>query len=335
MRFGLAVMNDFPPGFRPADRVGEMREQVAAARESGFSSVWMLQHYLGSMPTLQPLPTLAAMTAESGAMDVGTNMLILPLHHPVEIAELYATLDHLSGGHAVAGFGMGYRENEFAAFGIPLDERKDRYEESVELVRRLWSGETVHHEGRFFRLDGERISLTPVRPGGPPVWVGAGAHKAGALRAARLGDAWIIPPHVTPDRLRTVLQWYGDELERLGRPAGREVVVRRELVLDPDAAKARERGLQARGDLTAAYSAYNAPDQTGAYKHLSGADAATEVADASYLFGTPEMAVERLKELEDAGVTYVILRMQWFQLPQADVLATMQLFRDEVLPHFS
>jgi alkanesulfonate monooxygenase SsuD/methylene tetrahydromethanopterin reductase-like flavin-dependent oxidoreductase (luciferase family) len=267
-------------------------------------------------------------------MDVGTNMFILPLHHPVEVAELFSTLDHLSGGHAVAGFGMGYRDNEFAAFGVPLDERKDRYEESIELVRALWSGETVHHEGRYFRVEGEKISLTPVRPGGPPVWVGAGAHKAGALRAARLGDAWIIPPHVSPERLQTVLAWYGEELDRLGRRSGREVVLRRELVLDHDAGKARERGLQARGELSAAYGAYNAPDKTGTYKHLAGTDAATEVADASYIFGTPETAVERLKELEAAGVTYVVLRMQWYDLPQADVLATMQLFRDEVLPHF-
>jgi alkanesulfonate monooxygenase SsuD/methylene tetrahydromethanopterin reductase-like flavin-dependent oxidoreductase (luciferase family) len=335
VKFGLAIMNDFPPGVRPVDRIEEMREQVAAARQAGFASVWMLQHYLGSMPTLQPLPTLAAMTSESGAMDVGTNMLILPLHHPVEIAELYATLDHLSGGHAVAGFGMGYRENEFAAFGIPLDERKDRYEESVSLVRALWSGEPVHHEGRFFRIDGERISLTPVRPGGPPIWVGAGAHRAGALRAARLGDAWIIPPHVDPDRLRVVLGWYAEELEQLGKPTEREVVVRRELVLDHDGRKARERGLQARGELSAAYGAYNAPDRTGTYKHLAGSESATEVADASYLFGTPEVAVERLKELEAAGVTYVVLRMQWYELPQADVLSTMHLFRDEVLPHFA
>ncbi|MDQ7903803.1 LLM class flavin-dependent oxidoreductase [Phytohabitans sp. ZYX-F-186] len=327
MRFGLAIQNDFPPNLRPADRVGPMREQVAAAAEAGFSSVWMLQHYLGNLPTLQPIPTLAAIAAEAGDMAVGTNMLILPLHHPVEVAETYATLDHLSGGRAVAGFGLGYRENEFESFGVPLSERVTRYEESVAIVRALWTAEPVDFTGRHYALKGQRISLPPVRPGGPPIWVGAGAHRTGARRAARLGDAWIVPPHVTPERLTTVLRWYRDA-------GGQDVVVRRELVLDPDPERAMAVGRAARGALTRAYSAFNAPDATESYRQLSDAGAAQDVAAHSYLFTTPEECVRRLGELADLGVTYVILRMQWYDLPQERMLRTLALFRDEVLPHF-
>ncbi|MFC0531210.1 LLM class flavin-dependent oxidoreductase [Phytohabitans kaempferiae] len=334
MRFGLAIQNDFPPSPRPADLIAPMREQVAAAAEAGFSSVWMLQHYLGNMPTLQPIPVLAALAADAGEMTVGTNMLILPLHHPVEVAETYATLDHISGGRAVAGFGMGYRENEFESFGVPLGERVSRYEESVAIVRALWTGEPVDFAGRHYALRSQRISLPPVRPGGPPIWVGAGAHRAGARRAARLGDAWIIPPHVTPDRLKTVLRWYRAELEAAGATGERDVVVRRELVLDPDPERAMATGRRARGALTQAYSAFNAPDATESYRQLTDARAADDVAAHSYLFTTPEECVRRLKELAGLGVTYVILRMQWYDLPQERVLRTLALFKDEVLPHF-
>ena len=335
MRFGLAIMDDFPPEVVPAERIGALREQVAAAREAGFSSIWMLQHYLGTMPTLQPLPTLAALTAETGDMDIGTNMLILPLHHPVEVAEHFATLDHLSGGRVIAGFGMGYRENEFRSFGVPLDERKSRYEESVEIIRALWSGKPVSHRGAHFALDEERISLPPVQPGGPRIWVGAGAHRTGARRAARLGDGWIVPPHVSPDRLTTVLGWHREETERLGDERRHEYVIRRELVLDHDGDRAREVGVRARGALTRAYAAFNAPDRTASYRHLTSAEAAKEVADESYIFGTPELAVDRLRALERLGIEYVILRMQWYDLPQEQVLTTMRLFRDEVLPYFT
>ncbi|WP_432843193.1 LLM class flavin-dependent oxidoreductase [Dactylosporangium sp. CA-092794] len=334
MRFGLAVQNDFPPDVRPADRIAPMREQVAAAAAAGFSSVWMLQHYLGNMPTLQPIPTLAAVAAEAGDMAIGTNMLILPLHHPVEVAELYATLDHISNGRAIAGFGLGYRENEFDAFGIPLDERVSRYEESVAIVRGLWSGSPVDFAGRHYTLKDQRISLTPVRPGGPPIWVGAGAHRTGARRAARLGDAWIVPPHVTPERLGKVLGWYRAEIEAAGASADRDVVVRRELVLDPDPDRAMAIGRRARGNLTRAYSAFNAPDGTATYRQLTDAQAAEDVADASYVFTTPGECVRRLRLLQDLGVTYVILRMQWHDLPQEQMLATLELFRAEVLPHF-
>lgn len=333
LTFGLAVMNDFPPDVVPATRVSELREQVRAASESGISSIWALQHYLGNMPTLQPVHLLSALAADAGEMTLGTNMYILPLRHPVGVAEEFATLDHLTGGRAVAGFGMGYRENEFAAFGVPMDERIARYEESISIVRRLWSGEKVHHQGEHFAIDGERISLLPVQEGGPQIWIGAGPHKKGAQRAARLGDAWIVPPHVEPEKLKRVLGHYVEERERLGRGPS-ELVVRRELVLDPDPDRAREIGLSARGALTKRYAAFNAPDQLGNYSHLADDKSAEETADRSYLFTNPEGAIAALKELESQGLTYIVLRMQWYDLPQEQVLRTMQLFRDEVLPAF-
>lgn len=333
LQFGLAIMNDFPPDVVPASRVSMMREQVRAASKSGISSVWLLQHYLGSMPTLQPVPTLAALAQDAGEMTLGTNMFILPLRHPVEVAEEFATLDHLTDGRAVAGFGMGYRENEFASFGVAMDQRVGRFEESIDVIRRLWSGEETTYDGEYFRLDGQRISLAPVQPGGPPVWIGAGPHKTGARRAARLGDAWIVPPHVTPEKLATLLGTYREERERQGKDAA-ALVVRRELVLDDDRDRARSIGVEARGALTAKYAAYNAPQQGQGYRHLQGAQAAEDVADASYLFTDPAGAIAALKELEAAGLTHVILRMQWYDLGQEQVLGTLEKFKNEVLPAF-
>ena len=334
MRFGLAIMNDFPPGTVPAERIPLLREQVRAAAEAGIESVWVLHHYLGNMPTLQPLPLLAALAAEAGDMFLGTNMFILPLSHPVAVAENYATLDHITGGRVIAGFGMGYRENEFESFGIPLSDRVSRYEESVQIIRGLWSGSEVNFSGQHFTVSGQRIGLPPVQPGGPKIWVGAGAHRTGAHRAARLGDAWMVPPHATPERLATVLRYYQDERERLGRGPARDVIVRRELVLDPDPRQARSIGIAARGALTRQYAQFNAPDQTESYRHLQSDDAAAAVADQSYLFTDPARAVESLQALEKAGVTYIVLRAQWYDLPQAQMLRTLRLFRDHVRPAF-
>jgi alkanesulfonate monooxygenase SsuD/methylene tetrahydromethanopterin reductase-like flavin-dependent oxidoreductase (luciferase family) len=334
MRFGLAIMNDFPPGVVAADRVAQLREQVRAAAAAGIDSVWVLQHYLGNMPTLQPIPLLGALAADAGGMRLGTNMFILPLRHPVAVAEEFATLDHLTGGRVVAGFGLGYRENEFASMGVPMGERADRFDESVQVIRSLWTGERISFHGKHFRIDEQQLSLPPVQVGGPPIWVGAGPHRTGARRAARLGDAWIIPPHVTPDRLQVLLGHYREERDRLGLTAPGEFVVRRELVLDADAARAREIGTAARTALTRQYAAFNAPDQTAGYRHLQSDTAAEEVADQSYLFTDPARAVAELKALEAQGFTYVILRMQWFDLPQERMLHTLELFRDEVLPAF-
>ena len=333
LKFGLAIMNDFPPHVVPADRLAQLREQARTAADSGISSIWVLQHYLGNMPTLQPLHLLSALAADSGEMMLGTNMYILPLRHPVGVAEEFATLDHLSGGRAIAGFGMGYRENEFAAFGVPMHERVARYRESIEIIRRLWTGQSTTYRGDHFSIDDERISLVPVQPGGPQVWIGAGPHRTGATRAAELGDAWIVPPHVDPEKLAKMMTHYVAERERLHRGPS-ELVVRRELVLDHDPRRAREIGLAARGALTRQYAAFNAPDQLGNYAHLASDAAAQDTADRSYLFTDPDGAIRALKELEAQGLTYIVLRMQWYDLPQEQVLQTLQLFRDEVLPEF-
>jgi len=251
------------------------------------------------------------------------------------VAEEFVTLDHLSGGRVIAGFGLGYRENEFASFGVGLGERVERFEESIQVIRALWTGETVGFAGQHFAVTGQRISLPPVQPGGPRIWIGAGAHRTGAQRAARLGDAWIVPPHVSPERLRVVLGYYLAERERLGRRGPADLVVRRELVLDEDPERAREVGLAARGALTRKYAEFNPPDATASYRHLRGEASAAEVADESYLFTDPGTCIAALKQLQSHGITHVILRMQWFDLPQERMLQTLQLFRDQVRPAFA
>ncbi|MGY2872944.1 alkanesulfonate monooxygenase SsuD/methylene tetrahydromethanopterin reductase-like flavin-dependent oxidoreductase (luciferase family) [Marmoricola sp. URHA0025 HA25] len=332
MQFGLAVVNDFPPGTLSQDKIAHLRDQVRAAADAGFGSVWLLHHYLGNMETLAPIPTMAALAPHIGSMDIGTNMFILPLSHPVEVAESFATLDHLTNGHVIAGFGMGYRPNEFDAFGIPMADRLGRYEESVQILRELWSGNAVSFTGKHFTIDNERASLRPVRPGGIPIYVGSGVHTAGARRAAALGDAWLVPPHASPERLQVVLAYYRDERERLGKPRDEGLAVRRDMLLDDDQELARTVGQEVRAKASAAYGAYAPPDTTGVYKHLEGRDKADEVADESYIFGDPEYAIARLRELRDTGIDTVILRMQWYDLPQERVLKTLEMFRTRVMP---
>ena len=168
LKFGLALMNDFPPEVSPSTRIGALREQARAANISGIESIWVLQHYLGSMPTLQPLHLLAALSADTGRMSVGTNMYILPLRHPIAAAEEFSTLDHLTGGRVIAGVGLGYRENEFEAFGIPMTERLGRFNESVEIMRRLWSGDRVSYSGRYFSFDDEQREFAATLRGAQP-----------------------------------------------------------------------------------------------------------------------------------------------------------------------
>lgn len=332
LRFGLALQNDFPPGTDVPSRVAQMREQAREASKSGIESLWVLQHYLGTMPTLQPLHALSAIVEDSGDLGLGTNMFILPLRHPAGAAEEFSTLDNLSGGRALAGLGMGYRENEFESFGVPMGERIGRFTESIDIMRALWAGEQVTYEGRHFTIRDQRLSLPPVQPGGPPVFIGAGAHTKGIERAARLGDAWIVPPHVTGERMDRAIRLYRAAREELGRGADGRFMVRRELVLDADPERALAEGTAVRSRLTAEYAKYNAPDGTADYAQLADKEAAEQKAREAYIFTDPDGAVRQLRALEKQGVTDVVLRMQWFDLPHERMLETLRMFRDEVLP---
>jgi alkanesulfonate monooxygenase SsuD/methylene tetrahydromethanopterin reductase-like flavin-dependent oxidoreductase (luciferase family) len=192
MKVGLFVNTQFPEGTDVSARVPETIEQVRTARDAGFKSLWFPHHWLTHpMQMMQITPVMAYVAAHAQGMTIGPNILILPPLNPVHVAEEAATLDVLTGGNYILGIGLGYRPQEFTAFGVPLSERAPRFVESIGLMRRLWTEDTVNHEGRFYTVKDAGLSLKPVRTGGPPLYI-AGQVDVAVKRAARIGDAWLI-----------------------------------------------------------------------------------------------------------------------------------------------
>lgn len=212
MKVGLFLNTQFKPGQDVMAHLPDLIAQTRTARDAGFRSLWFPHHYLtGPLQMLQIVPMMAYMVPHAEGMQIGPNILILPLLNPVAVAEESATLDVLTSGNYVLGVGLGYREGEFAAFGQSLKERAPRVEEAVPLIRRLWSGEKVTHKGRFYEVNDLAIGLKPVREGGPPIWF-AGTAPAAIQRAARLGDAWMIVPSTTLADLVPQMRAYREAL---------------------------------------------------------------------------------------------------------------------------
>ena len=212
MKVGLFLNTQFQPGQNVAALLPDLVAQTRTARDAGFKSLWFPHHYLtGPLQMLQIVPMMAYLAQHAEGMQIGPNILILPLLNPVAVAEESATLDVLTGGNYVLGVGLGYREGEFTAFGMSLKERAPRLEEQVPLIRRLWSGEKVTHKGRFYEMNDLAIGLKPVRAGGPPIWF-AGTADAAIKRAARLGDAWMIVPSTTLPELMGQMRVYREAL---------------------------------------------------------------------------------------------------------------------------
>jgi alkanesulfonate monooxygenase SsuD/methylene tetrahydromethanopterin reductase-like flavin-dependent oxidoreductase (luciferase family) len=154
MKLGIYLNAQHPEGDDPARRFAETVEQVQLIRSLGFDSIWGGEHHATPGFHYFPLlPMLQRLAPEAEGLWLGTNLVLLPLHNPVAVAEAGAFLDVTTGGRFMLGVGLGYRPEEFAIFGVPMTERVSRLTEGVEIVLRLWSEDRVTHKGRHWQLD--------------------------------------------------------------------------------------------------------------------------------------------------------------------------------------
>lgn len=202
----------------------ETLELVRLSEQLGFDSAWVSEHHGagdGYLPSL--LPMLAAFAAVTERIRLGTGVVLTPLHDPIRLAEDAAVVDQLSGGRLLLGLGNAWRAEEFRMFGSPKAERGARTEETVEVLRRAWTGRRFSFEGRTLRYDRVKVTPRPAREGGPPIVLGGYERKA-VIRAGRLGDAYITD-EIDVETLRTSLAWVDEGASGVGRDPTRIPVV--------------------------------------------------------------------------------------------------------------
>ncbi len=317
MKVGMFINTQFPEGDSVAARIPELVEQVRIARDAGFSSLLFPHHYLTApLQMLQITPMMAYLLREARGMTVGGNIMLLPLLNPVHVAEEGATLDVLSGGNYVLGVGLGYREGEFDAFGIPLKERALRFTESIQLIRRLWTEDRVSFQGRFYSVSDYGISLKPVRPGGPPVWAG-GLVEASVKRAARIADAWLVANATTLDATVPLMKIYRDTLAELGKTV-EDFPIARECYVGTSNATAMD---ECRAALEYKYSSYAAWGMESPTAKMSF----EEMARDRFIIGDKVAVKEEIARwTETLGVNHFVMRVQWPGLEQEKVLASIR-----------
>jgi alkanesulfonate monooxygenase SsuD/methylene tetrahydromethanopterin reductase-like flavin-dependent oxidoreductase (luciferase family) len=329
LRLGLFLAAQYPSGHDAAEGIAGHVEQVALARDLGFSSVMAGQHFL-SDPYLmaQPLPLLARLAAEAPGLRFGPGVLLLPLLNPLQVAEEIATLDAITGGRALLGVGIGYRQVELDGFGI--EEKPVRaFTAKLDVVRRLLAGEEVTSAGPGWSLQGARLTLRPKQP--VPVWVAAN-RDAAVRRAARVGDAWLMNPHTTLDELERQHGVFQAAREEAGLPAIQEVPAIREVCVAPtdeEAMTIAARYLQGKYDAYVDWGQSDVmPDGDTLRQAWEGL-----TAGGRFLIGSPQTVGRMLREhAERAGITHLLCRVQWPGMEQELVLRSMRLLAEEALP---
>ncbi len=203
MKLGIFCTLDHHPDLG-ATLHGDLRlavEEAALAERLGLESYWIAEHHFspyGICP--DPAVLLSAIAERTRGLRLGTATAVLPFDHPLRIAEKYALLDQLSGGRLEFGVGGGYLQYEFAGFGLDPEDRRERFDEALAVVRAAWAGEAVRFTGRHLRIDAPALNVRPLQPGGPPIHVGV-TRPAAAPFVGRQGRALAIIPYIGMDSL--------------------------------------------------------------------------------------------------------------------------------------
>jgi len=318
----------------PARTYRETVAQVQLAEQLGFDAALVCEHHVvetGFFPA--PLVVCAALAAATSRIRVGTGVLLLPLYDPLHVAEHAAMVDIVSNGRFILGVGYGYRQEEFDAFAIPLDERAARLTEGIKAIRALWTEDVTNFDGKFYQYRDITQRPLPVQKPHPPIWLAAKAQ--GAVRqAARIADAWFADP-VTPFAvLKPRLAAYRETRAKLGKAAEDvEFPIFREAFVGAtdDAAWAA-----VKEGVLYIYKEYlewgHLLDEDGRPVPPDAPDA-LEMLRRRFIVGSPETCIRHaLRVKQELGATNLVMRMKFPGIAQDKVLNSIKLWGEEVLP---
>ncbi|MFC4440002.1 MULTISPECIES: LLM class flavin-dependent oxidoreductase [Natrialbaceae] len=325
MKFGVFLNQYYTPD---GDfEVTDLYEQAELIEGVGFDGVSLGERHVHEEGVVEPIAGLSALAARTETLDLSTMAMLPMLYNPLHLAEYVATIDRLSGGRMHFGAAVGYREREIEPFGIEMEERSKAMIESLHVLKRLWTEESVSHDGTQWSFDDVFVSPRPKES--MPVWIGGHADIA-IKRAAYRGDAWIASASSTTADLEEQIGVYESSLEEFDMDRDdNEVILMRDCFVADSVEEARE---TIEPYLLELYRMYARWGQTYMDEHEVEVD--YEELEEKFVIGSPADCVEQLREYEELGVDQVYVRCQFPGQPQETTLETLERFGEEVIPAF-
>jgi alkanesulfonate monooxygenase SsuD/methylene tetrahydromethanopterin reductase-like flavin-dependent oxidoreductase (luciferase family) len=329
------------PSARPSEEMyARAIEQAQAAESLGFRNVWLGEHHFSTYGYLsRPLQLASYLAAKTTRLRVGTAVIVVPLHHPLLIAEEVAMLDVLSNGRADIGLGRGYQRYEFERFGQQLDADGQRWNESLDILLKAFEGEPFSYDGKLFKIPETSIFPKPVQKPRPPIWV-TGQSPYAIEAAARRGLNVLTGGFGLPvERLAEFGKFFSKAVDEV-KPATRPLVgVQRAVYVTKDAADARDAAEHALWNMRVTLSLRNNYErvENGRAISVPGKTEPTidELLERHHIIGTPETCVRQIRRVQElVGISHFNCSFWFGDLDQSRVLKSMELFSREVMPAF-
>jgi alkanesulfonate monooxygenase SsuD/methylene tetrahydromethanopterin reductase-like flavin-dependent oxidoreductase (luciferase family) len=336
MRFHMHLLPTYFPDLDPPfdEYYQQILDQIVVAEELGWECFWFTEHHFALYGGPEPNPAvfLAAAAVRTSKIHLGSAISILPLHHPITIAEDYAMVDVLSRGRLEFGMGLGNTPSDFAVHGVPREEARARFEEEGEIIARAWANDRFSHEGKFWTFKDVTIYPRPVQQPTPPMWVAG--HSPDSLGwAGRHGCNIMITAHpYVPEHYPEAIQAWRDGLAQAGlSPADRSCKVHLRVWVDESAERAREVAEAAitRYDISSDRSRGRTDFNAENY------DWTGMLASGRNVYGNPDQCIKAIQaSIANYEFDIFSTTFNFGGIPHEQILGSMRLFAKEVMPAF-
>ena len=355
MKFGIFYIVPWHESFTQEQALNQALEQIELADQLGIDEVWLGEHRFSRHGLLSGIWSfLGAVAGRTKRIRIGTAVIVLPLHNPVLVAEEVAMLDVISGGRFNFGIGAGYQRQEFEGVGVDIDESRERFHEAVDVMIKAWTEEKLTYHGKFTNVDDVWVLPKPVQKPYPPLFQAVSTSPASVEFAASRQIQVIAggPTDIMGQAPEVIKMWrqkmeeHGHEHAHLDPPMSKSIYVAptmEEAESDPigleDFSSRVLRSIGSNGAPIGLPMDKNGNIAKG-YEHWANRqndrDRRDDLGHAGLppLRGTPDVVIERLKLVQEAGINHVFGSFGFAGLPHEKVMRSIELFATKVMPHF-
>jgi len=341
MEFGTFLLLQSPSARSSQEIYARGVELAQAAETLGFHSSWLAEHHFSTYGYLsRPVQLATYIAAKTTRLRVGTAVIVVPLHHPLVVAEEIAMLDVLSNGRLDVGLGRGYQHYEFERFGFELDEGRKRWDESIDIIFKSFEGKPFSFKGKHYTIPETSVFPQPVQKPHPPVWITAQSPYAVEAAVRRGFNVLTGGFGVSVGQLAEYGRLFSNVVADVKPKQAPRISVQRPVYVADSADDVRDAVEHARWNMRVTLSlrhhrervengvAIPVPGQTE-----PGID---ELLEHMFVFGTPDACIRQVNRLrEQVGITHFNCNFWFGDLEHKRVLRSMERFSREVMPAFA